>query len=265
MRGLGRMGFLWLGAAIAGLQDGLLSLFRDRISEPELHSAAWTQTVQSFIQQPVLVVHNGRVSRADECRLLFLTQTKWHTNPPLSVWPLFGCTELQDINLEVEEHIRCGSHCLYYDSWTWSCRDKNHSVSHRPNHSIPRLHTAQRVIDAKIPVSYHGFDPEEESASENTTMNNFNCLRGTDGYPVAERDIRNHEWLREESDSDDIGSEDSDQTHNGQERTRTQARRLPNRWLPYTETKHARADSVQPGALCGVFLRQASRRVWGRL
>lgn len=244
MRGLGPMGFLWLGASIAGLQDGLLNLFRERISEPELHSAVWTQTLQSFIQQPVLGIQNGRVARADECKLLFLTQTKWHTNPPLSAWPLFGTTELKDVNLEVEEHIRCGSHCLYYDSWTWSCRDKNNFVCHRPSHSIPRLHTAQRVIDATIPVSYHAFDLEEESASENTTMNNFNWLRGTDGYPVAERDIRNHEWLREETDSDDIESEDSDQTHNGQKRTRTQARRLPSRWLLYTETKHARADSV---------------------
>lgn len=109
---------------------------------------------------------------------------------------------------------------------------------------MPRLHTAQRVIDATIPVSYHAYDPEEESASENATMNNFNWLRGTDGYPVAERDIRNHEWLREETDSDDIESEDSDQTHNGQKRTRTQARRLPTKWLLYTETKYARADSV---------------------
>lgn len=244
MRGLGRLGFLWLGASIAGLQDGLLNLFRERISEPELHSAVWTQTLQSFIQQPVLGIQNGQVARADECKLLFLTQTKWHTNPPLSAWPLFGTTELKDVNLEVEEHISCGSHFLYYDSWTWSCRDKNNFFCHRPSHSIPRLHPAQRVIDATIPVSYHAFDPDEESASENATMNNFNWLRGTDGYPVAERDIRNHEWLREETDSDDIESEDSDQTHNGQKRTRTQARRLPTKWLLYTETKHARADSV---------------------
>ncbi|KAG6355683.1 hypothetical protein INS49_003647 [Diaporthe citri] len=201
MRGLGHMGFLWLGAGIAGLQDGLLRLFRDRTADPELHSAAWTQTLQSFIQQPVLGIQNGRVARADECKLLFLTQAKWHTNPPLSAWPLFGTTELKDVNLEVEEHIRCGSHCLFYDSWTWSCRDKNNPVSHRPSPSIPRLHSAQRVIDATIPVSYHAFDPEEESASENTTMNNFSWLRGTDGYPVAERDIRNHEWLREDTDN----------------------------------------------------------------
>lgn len=92
-------------------------------------------------------------------------------------------------------------------------------------------------------MSYHGFDPEEESASENTTMNNFSWLRVTDGYPVAERDIRNHEWLRQDSDSD-IESEDSDQTYNGQKRTRTQARGLPNRWLLDKTTKHTRADSI---------------------
>lgn len=143
MRGLGRMGFLWLGAALAELQDGLLNLFRERISEPELHSAVWTQTLQSFIQKPVFGLQNGRVARADECKLLFLTQTKWHTNPPLSPWPLFGTTELKDVNLEVEEHIRCASHCLHYESWTWSCRDKYNPVSHRPSHSISRLHTAQ--------------------------------------------------------------------------------------------------------------------------
>lgn len=243
MRGLGRLGFLWLGASIVGLQDGLLNLFRERISEPELHSAAWTRTLQSFIQQPVLGVQNGRVARGDECKLLFLTQTRWHMNPPLSAWPLFGTTELKDINLEVEEHVRCGSHCLFYDSWTWSCPN-NTLISYRPSHSIPRLHPSQRVVDTTIPVSYNAFDPEEESASENTTMNNFNWLRGTDGYPVAERDIRDHEWLREESDSDDMQSEDSDRTHNGQKRTRTRTRGIPNMWLLYTKTKHARADSV---------------------
>lgn len=95
-----------------------------------------------------------------------------------------------------------------------------------------------------MPVSYHAFNPEEESASENTTINNFEWLRGTDEYPVTERDIRSHEWLREDTDSDDIESEDSDQTHNEQKRPLTQARRLPNRWLLYTEAKHARADSV---------------------
>lgn len=244
MRGLGRMGFLWLGAGIAGLQDGMLNLFRQRISEPELHSAAWTQTLQSFIQQPVLGVQNGRVARADECKLLFLTQTKWHTNPPLSAWSLFGTTELKDVNLEVEEHISCGSHCLFYDSWTWNCRERTSSVSHRPSHKIPRLLSTQRVIDDTIPVSYNAFDLEEESASENTTLNNFNWLRGTDGYPVAERDIRGHEWLREETDSDDMESEDSDQTHNGQKRTRTQVRKLPKMWLLCTETKYTRADSI---------------------
>lgn len=72
-----------------------------------------------------------------------------------------------------------------------------------------------------MPVSYHAFDLEEESPWENTTMNNFEWLRGTDGYPVAERDIHDHEWLKEDADSDDVESEDSDQTHNGQKRTRT--------------------------------------------
>lgn len=165
MRGLGRLGFLWLGASIAGLQDGLLKLFRERISEPELHSAAWTQTLQSFVQQPVSGMRNGRVARADECRLLFLTQTQWHKNPPLSAWPLFGTTKLCDVNIEVEEHIRCGTHCLSYDNWTWNCRDKNSPVSHQPCRNTTRSHYAPRAIDATIPVSYHAFDLEEESAS----------------------------------------------------------------------------------------------------
>lgn len=217
---------------------------RTRISEPELHSAAWTQALQSFIQQPVLGIQDGRVPRADECRLFFLTQTRCHENPPLSAWPLFGTTELIDVNIESEECIRCGINCLFYDSWTWNCRDQSSLSSHQPCHSIPRLHSTRRVTGATMPVSYHAFDPEEESASENTTMNNFEWLRGTDGYPVTERDIRSHEWLREDTDSDGIESKDSDQTHNEQKRPRTQARRLPSRWLLYTEANHARADSV---------------------
>lgn len=58
MRGVDRLGFLWLSAGILGLQHGLLDLPRTRINKSELRSAAWTQTLHSFIQQSILGIHD---------------------------------------------------------------------------------------------------------------------------------------------------------------------------------------------------------------
>lgn len=61
--------FLWLGATILNLRKKLLRSVRFGQIPIDLHSAVWSGTVQSFIQQPVSnpLVADGHMSRADEC------------------------------------------------------------------------------------------------------------------------------------------------------------------------------------------------------
>lgn len=48
--------------------------------------------------------------------------------------------------------------------------------------------------DADADVDYDDYDSEDET-SEMVTRNIFTWLRGEDGFPVAERAIREHEWI----------------------------------------------------------------------
>lgn len=57
-------------------------------------------------------------------------------------------------------------------------------------------------------VDYDSLDPEDE-VSEMVTRNVFTWLRGEDGFPVAERSIREHEWI-ENLESDDDSPIDGD-------------------------------------------------------
>ncbi|KAK4182438.1 hypothetical protein QBC35DRAFT_395974, partial [Podospora australis] len=54
-------------------------------------------------------------------------------------------------------------------------------------------------------VDYGMLDPEED-VSEMVTQNVFTWLRGEDGFPVAERAIYEHEWIRnlESNDNDSL-------------------------------------------------------------
>jgi hypothetical protein len=48
-----KLAFLWLGGIIMGLQKDILQLGRFSVMLIELHAAAWSGTIQSFIQEPV--------------------------------------------------------------------------------------------------------------------------------------------------------------------------------------------------------------------
>ncbi|KAF7544400.1 hypothetical protein G7Z17_g9990 [Cylindrodendrum hubeiense] len=53
-----------------------------------------------------------------------------------------------------------------------------------------------------IDVDYDGLDSEDEN-SEMVTRNIFTWLRGEDGFPIAEREIREHQWIDNLDDDDD--------------------------------------------------------------
>jgi hypothetical protein len=118
--------YLWLGAIITGAHkdflrrtSGLLGL--NRI---DLHAAAWTGTLMSFIQEPVSLLHRDSrsISRADECRLMFLTQEPPREFSPMYPYPPLGKTDIKDTDLGVQLHAHCsGHHGLRFSSLTWNC------------------------------------------------------------------------------------------------------------------------------------------------
>jgi hypothetical protein len=111
--------FLWLGVTVVGLQDNFLEEVRRGHIPIDLHSAAWPGITQTFLQLPTSSCSDGYVTRADECRLLFLSQSDRHTRLPLVQWKPFGSTPLEDADLEVRNHAGCEGHKLCYQGFEW--------------------------------------------------------------------------------------------------------------------------------------------------
>ncbi|KAK3905137.1 hypothetical protein C8A05DRAFT_31073 [Staphylotrichum tortipilum] len=98
----------------SNLHGPVLNFMRGLSYLMNLTLAAWTGTVISFIQEPVCfttyppaeaapVTPEQEISRADECRLLFLAQTEFHTYPPQEPCAPFGTTAVVDCALEAQE------------------------------------------------------------------------------------------------------------------------------------------------------------------
>jgi hypothetical protein len=207
-----RLGFLWLGATLLGIHDFILREMRAGLYPIDLVLAGWTNTLISFIQGPVgeippSDISEAAINRADECRLMFLSQAMGHTYPPLVPFAPFGTTAIVDCSLEVQEHTRCGSpHRLSYADWSWDCR---HGSSSSQALQVQVLTTApeEKILqrqgeDQEIEIDYGHMD-QESDISEHVTRSIFMWLRGEDGFPVAEREIREHEWIDNLYDSDD--------------------------------------------------------------
>ncbi|KAF5665042.1 immunoglobulin variable region used by the itc63b heavy chain [Fusarium denticulatum] len=107
------------------LQDNILQGVRFRQIPVDIHSAAWSGTIQSFIQQRVSnpLTTEDCVSRADECRLLFLSQSNLHVRIPVCQWKPFGKTPVEDVDIEVRVHHQCADHWLQYEGIYWECED----------------------------------------------------------------------------------------------------------------------------------------------
>ncbi|KAL6409767.1 hypothetical protein AUP68_06162 [Ilyonectria robusta] len=132
-----RLSFLWLGAVITGAHTNLLRRARLGISDIELHSAVWTQTLQGFIQLPLSQNPTaGMIKRSDECRLLYLASEDHQSRRHLSPWEPFGETAVEDTEIEVRLHVNCGGHGLTYKLWTWCCTNGNQDV-HPSSNSAP--------------------------------------------------------------------------------------------------------------------------------
>ncbi|OAX84635.1 hypothetical protein ACJ72_00999 [Emergomyces africanus] len=209
-----QVSFLWLGGIIVGTHKNVLQDGRFGLLPIELHAASWCGVTQTFLQEPVSqpLITNEALLRSDECRLLNMTQAERHTRWPVSPWMPFGTTALEDAEIEARLHAQCFGHGLQYVDWHWACRNGKllHplcvkiTTSARPPAQHPAINT---------PIKYEALNLEEESASQNATLNIFGWLR-IDGYPPRERGIGNHEWINlGESDNESPSLDESPKTY----------------------------------------------------
>ncbi|KAL5603427.1 hypothetical protein FOVSG1_006177 [Fusarium oxysporum f. sp. vasinfectum] len=214
-----RVAFLWLGSLILGLQEKVLQDVRFGRIPIDLHSALWSGTVQSFLQQPVSkpLVTNGCVSRADECRLLFLSQSSHHARIPVCQWKPFGTTPVEDVDIEVRAHEGCEGHQLQYEGMFWGCRNDNfvfQSSQEAESQDLPdRLLAKDPASAESVPVFYEALDGDRQVISENATRSIFGWLR-FDGYARHEEEIWKHEWF-DISDSDEDNMSGDEATSDG--------------------------------------------------
>jgi Heterokaryon incompatibility protein (HET) len=217
---------IWLGAIILGMESQVFRHVRTGMSSIEMLAAAWTGTAHSFLGPRRLIPtsYDGtKISRADECRLLYLADSEDHSRVPTCSWAPFGDTEVSDADLEVQEHAVCsGLHCLLYESWTWNLCDAKDSPADKGfRFTDDDMDKTQETCNQSLPLIRHqGYRlPTSELLSENATRNIFNWLRPT-GYPVREKNIRTHSWIDiDYDDDDDDDEEDSDGAGNSDEET----------------------------------------------
>lgn len=122
---------LWLGATITGLLPRIFQVSEYFLPAIYLEGVTWTQSPQSFMDPSNHRLVKTRnigdrvmISREDEFRLLFLTDTLSETygNPPLCPYSPFGEVDVRHTSLQVRLHISC-DHRLVYHSWEWQCQN----------------------------------------------------------------------------------------------------------------------------------------------
>ncbi|KAK9442048.1 immunoglobulin variable region used by the ITC63B heavy chain [Metarhizium brunneum] len=191
------LNFLWLGGILMNVQHYIMKWARPVAFQIDLHSAAWTNSYVSFIQKPVSRTASNAttVQRSDEARLMFLSQADHHSNPPLVPFTPFGSIALKDCILEVQMHVSCpGYHGLRYAGWAWNCRNNTKIAQDPIESSFTPSSKVDDAVAGHTTIHYDNLDRDKD-CSESMTRNMFKWLREADGFPVAERAIREHEWI----------------------------------------------------------------------
>lgn len=110
---------LWLGAVIIGMAKSELQDIKNGLTVVDLHVAAWTGTIQSFIILNLGASDGWTIRYEDKCRLLFLTSSNEYACAPTTPWKPFGESHLCDTRLEVQKHALCNCHYFRYNAWYW--------------------------------------------------------------------------------------------------------------------------------------------------
>ena len=209
-----KLASLWLGAIITGADKPILRAVHSGLSAVELHAAAWTGTVHSFIgprpSEPC-VVSGCKIRRSDECRLLYLTHCEGFSRVPVCPWQPFGTTPLDHTEIEIQQHISCKGHCLQYLSWCWDSIDG--VVAEDKGYNVTTSHSESAASTANS-IPSHGQQAvilQSEFLSEAATRSIFGWLR-VNGYPSEEKVIYTHSWF--DLDNSDDEQDDAASTVN---------------------------------------------------
>lgn len=199
-----RLASLWLAAIIMGVAKTEIRDLKNGFSALDLHAAAWTGSVQSFMTMGIRTLDGQMIRREDECRLLFITATAAadnHSRAPVYPWKPFGKSHIRDTELEVQRHAQCDCHCLEYEAWHWSFTNgrelQDFGIDQVPFdgnvHVRKTLGISSVLYDRNL---------SSHSLSEGATRGIFEWLRST-GYPACEKPLYQHSWF-------DIGSSDGE-------------------------------------------------------
>lgn len=192
---------LWLGAIIVGMAKSVIRNIRIGLVALDLHAAAWTSTMESFITINPRKPEEKTILREDECRLLFIVGSDSHTRLPRSPWKPFGKTPLEETELEIQNHANCNCHCLEYLSWHW----ESSNGTTLEDTGLNQTRNEKCGIEIKLNDSPEAYPIDQsESLSEIATRGIFEWLR-SNGYPASESFIHEHPWF-------DIGSSEGEET-----------------------------------------------------
>lgn len=200
-----RLGILWLGAILTGLDKTILRDTRVGMTALDLPASAWTKTAQTFLTSRMGTTNGESVRRDDECRLSFITACEGHDRPPIWSWKPFGDTKLCDTDLAVKQHAQCAYvHCLEYECWEWILTDGSSIQDFKKDKNLlPDKITpfAPNIISPALQT--YNFDLSSQLLSEVATRGIFSWLRST-GYPHREKPIYQHSWIDlEETDNEE--------------------------------------------------------------
>ncbi|KAG6068741.1 hypothetical protein E4U32_007606 [Claviceps aff. humidiphila group G2b] len=230
------LGFLWLGAILLDIQGHTMDYARPVAYSIDLHSTAWTATFGMFFQRPVAEYPSNTetIQRADEARLMFLSQAESHSELPLVPFPPFGTIAVRDCVLEVQLHASCsGSHGLLYAGWAWDCLGNVKVVQDSGSRPL-EFGGANEHPAASMAIRHDKLD-QDLDISVLMTTNIFTWLREQDGWPVAERGIR--DCLDEHFMSDDDNDVSASPEGDGKSTT---YRRHVGPWVARTATARSR-------------------------
>ncbi|KAK4198136.1 hypothetical protein QBC40DRAFT_284372 [Triangularia verruculosa] len=211
-------GFLWIGAMLVdGLGDQILGVGRHGNYNVDMASAAWTGTIQSFLQLPVSPSHPDaeRVLKADEARLLFLLggdekEVYDHYQRLLpNPWKPFGSTLWDDTEVSVRLHRTCFGHQLRYRGIAWDGEPfQSAPSSYMPQHNTKMAPASGEKSMAEIEVNYEAFEPDDNDASASSTFRTFLWLR-QGSFTAEEQVIRRHEWVCDPFDDEEADGAES--------------------------------------------------------
>ncbi|CAG8089665.1 unnamed protein product [Penicillium salamii] len=207
-----RLGSLWLGAILTGLAASFLRGVRAGCTAMDIHAAGWTDTTQTFLTCKLGVSNGESISREDEGRLLFITNCdEYHSRVPIEPWKPFGETPTCDTEIEVREHVQCGSHCLEYEGWNWLLTDADPILDLGLENHRPSVEDRSENCQVDALAQSHSLDYEVSSQlySELATRGIFGWLRST-GYLLNEKPLYEHSWIDLESSEEELDDKDSD-------------------------------------------------------